>query len=66
MEATFEWDTKKASENLRKHVIGFPEGSTVFGDALSVTIPYPDHSSDEERFIIAGMSAAQRLERHQA
>ena len=59
--ALFEWDLKKDSANLRKHGIEFVEASTVFGDPLSVTISDPDHTTDEDRFIIIGMSASQRL-----
>jgi hypothetical protein len=59
--AEFEWDPKKDSTNLRKHGVGFAEASTVFGDSLSVTIPDPDDGIDEERFVIVGTSASQRL-----
>ena len=58
---TFEWDTNKAATNLAKHAVGFPEASTVFGDALSLTIPDPAHSQAEERFIILGRSHRGRL-----
>ena len=58
---TFEWDTNKAATNLTKHDVGFPEASTVFGDALSLTIPDPAHSQAEERFIILGRSHRGRL-----
>jgi len=57
----FEWDPKKDSMNLRKHGIGFEEASTVFADPLSVTVPDPDHASDEARFVIVGTSKSQRL-----
>jgi len=40
----FEWDRKKAELNLRKHGVGFDEGSTVFGDPLALLMPDPDHS----------------------
>jgi hypothetical protein len=53
---TFEWDANKAAANLAKHAVGFPEASTVFGDARSLTIPDPAHSQVEERFIILGRS----------
>ena len=39
MRFTFEWDDAKASENLKKHGISFPEASTVFADPLARTIP---------------------------
>jgi len=58
---TFEWDPEKAHANEHKHGVSFPEGSTVFGDLLSVTVPDPDHSKSEERFLTIGMSHRQRL-----
>jgi hypothetical protein len=57
----FEWDPGKAAENLRKHSVGFREATTVFGDPLEVTIPDPDHSEGENRFLSLGFSAASRL-----
>ncbi|MGA3187842.1 MAG: BrnT family toxin [Bryobacteraceae bacterium] len=57
----FEWDRRKDLANRRKHGVGFAEASTVFGDPLSITIPDPDHGTDEERFIIIGMSSERRL-----
>jgi len=56
----FEWDPKKELANRRKHRVGFAEASTAFGDPLSVTIPGLD-PSEEERFVILGMSRKQRL-----
>ena len=52
----FERDFKKAKINLEKHGISFEEASTAFKDPLSLTINDPFHSSDEERFILIGMS----------
>jgi uncharacterized DUF497 family protein len=57
----FEWDRRKAARNLAKHGLSFDEASTVFADGLSVTIPDPDHSEDEERWIIIGQSNRGRL-----
>lgn len=57
----FEWDPKKAAQNLRKHGVSFYEAATVFGDGLGTTAPDPDHSLDEERYITVGMSERQRL-----
>ena len=56
-----EWDPSKAAENLRKHRVGFVEASTIFGDPLEVTIPDPEHSEDESRFLSVGLSADARL-----
>ena len=61
MALTFEWDGKKAKENLRKHGVSFEEVSTVLGDPLSLTIPDPLHSDAEDRFIILGLSKRGRL-----
>ena len=56
-ELIFEWDANKAKRNIVKHGISFEEGSTVFGDTLSITIPDPLHSSPgEERFVTIGQS----------
>ena len=57
----FEWDRRKDSANRRKHGVGFAEASTVFDDPLSITVPDPDHSIDEERFVIVGMSSERSL-----
>lgn len=57
----FEWDSGKARRNLRKHGIDFNEASTVFADTLSITIPDPDHSEDEERWVTMGLSNRHRL-----
>lgn len=57
----FEWDSNKAAQNLRKHGVTFEEAATVFRDDLSITVPDPDHSVEEERFITAGLSSPQRL-----
>jgi hypothetical protein len=57
----FEWDRRKDSANRRKHGVGFAEAITVFDDPLSITVPDPDHSIDEERFVIVGMSSERSL-----
>ena len=57
----FEWDENKAAHNLTKHGVSFAEASTVFGDPLSDTFDDPDHSSEEERFIIIGKSEQGRM-----
>lgn len=56
MPIKFEWDKRKARQNLRNHRVDFAEASTVFGDTLSITIPDPDHSEDEERWVTIGLS----------
>lgn len=57
----FEWDPKKAAENLRKHGLTFQEAATVFGDPLAVTFEDPDHSVSEDRLITFGLSMQKRL-----
>ena len=61
MPIRFEWDPRKERRNLERHGIGFDEASTVFADTLSITIPDPDHSDEEERWVILGVSHRQRL-----
>ena len=61
MSLRFTWDSQKASANLRKHGVGFPEAATAFADPLSLTIPDPDHSVGEERFVLIGQSDRRRL-----
>jgi uncharacterized DUF497 family protein len=57
----FEWDTDKATLNFEKHGVRFPDAATVFGDPLEVTIPDPDHSDGESRFLSIGVSREGRL-----
>ena len=57
----FEWDTEKAEANVEKHSVSFDEAATAFGDPLSLTIPDPDHSDDEDRFVLVGESYDGRL-----
>ena len=56
----FEWDTEKARINERKHGVSFFEAREVFGDKLSSTVRDPDHSVEEERFLIFGQSSSGR------
>lgn len=57
----FEWDPAKADANTRKHGVTFDEASTVFGDPLNLLMSDPDHSLDEERYLLLGMSNRRRL-----
>ena len=61
MQTCFEWDKRKAETNLRKHGLSFEEAQTVFTDPLAITLPDPDHSEGEERFIDIGMSDNRRV-----
>ena len=56
----FEWDPQKAQANLKKHGVSFVEASTVFADERALLIDDPEHSDDEDRFILLGLSAALR------
>jgi uncharacterized DUF497 family protein len=57
----FEWDPVKAEYNVSKHGVDFTEAATVFNDPLSITYTDPDHSLDEDRYIIIGLSITNRL-----
>ena len=59
-ELSFDWDSRKNTANQRKHGISFEEAATVFSDEQALLIDDPEHSSDEERFVLLGMSAALR------
>ncbi len=61
MKPNFEWDEEKARTSLQKHKVGFDEATTVFSDSFSITIPDPDHSVDEERYIDIGTSDRGRV-----
>lgn len=52
----FVWDEQKAKTNHRKHGVSFEEAVSVFYDEAALSIPDLDHSLDEERFILLGMS----------
>ena len=57
----FEWDKRKNASNKKKHGISFEEAQTVFVDENALLINDPDHSDDEDRFILLGMSAKLRI-----
>jgi uncharacterized protein len=56
----FEWDHKKALANERKHGVTFEEATEVFADEYSSTVPDPDHSLKEERFVIFGKTRREK------
>ena len=56
MDIRFEWDEEKAATNLKKHKVSFEEAKTVFYDPNAKLIADPDHSEEEDRFIILGIS----------
>ena len=57
----FEWDERKSRENTRKHKVSFEEAQTVFLDENAVRFFDPDHSDDEDRFLMLGMSFTLRV-----
>jgi uncharacterized DUF497 family protein len=57
----FEWDPRKAAANETKHGIGFDEAKAVFSDERAKLIDDPDHSEDEDRFILLGLSSSLRI-----
>ncbi|MDE0509059.1 MAG: BrnT family toxin [Gammaproteobacteria bacterium] len=57
----FEWDDDKDAANQRKHDVSFAEARTVFSDEFARLIADPDHSEDEDRFVLLGMSGRARL-----
>lgn len=60
-ELRFEWDPRKAAGNLRKHGGSFSEAQTAFADEHGLLIDDPEHSAEEDRFVLLGWSAATRL-----
>lgn len=54
----FEWDFEKEKKNIQKHGISFEEASTVFADESAILFDDPEHSEDEERFLLLGMSTS--------
>ena len=58
---SFVWDENKARDNLKKHKVSFEEAQTVFSDPNARMIFDTEHSNDEERFILLGISSGLRL-----
>ncbi len=57
----FEWDTAKAAANVNKHGVSFDEAQTVFYDEFAVQFFDEEHSDDEERFLLLGLSTGAKL-----
>jgi uncharacterized protein len=55
-ELRFEWHSTKSAVNAKKHGISFDEAKSVFSDENAKLISDPDHSDDEDRFILLGIS----------
>ena len=58
---TFEWDENKNKTNIIKHKVSFEEAKTVFYDDNAILFDDPDHSIEEERFLILGISQTEKL-----
>jgi uncharacterized DUF497 family protein len=52
----FDWDDAKSRVNTRKHGVSFEEAQSVFFDEAALEFPDPDHSADEDRFLMLGRS----------
>ena len=57
----YEWDPKKADENLKRHKISFDEATSVFTDPFALTFDDPEHSLGEQRYITIGTSSTRRI-----
>lgn len=58
---SFEWDERKNRSNRKKHGVWFEEAQQVFDDAAALRFFDPDHSDDEDRFILLGVCGAGRI-----
>ena len=58
---TFEWDVEKSKKNLKKHGVSFEEAKSLFLDESGLLIGDPDHSDEEDRFILLGMSVSLKM-----
>lgn len=57
----FSWDDKKAKQNIIKHRVSFEEASTVFIDENAIEFFDPDHSLQEDRYLMLGISSRLRI-----
>ena len=57
----FEWDLGKAETNIRKHGVAFSEASLIFADVFVLSVPDPDHSGDEDRWLSMGIGGSGKL-----
>lgn len=60
-EIRFEWDLRKARSNRRKHGVSFEEAASAFYDDEALVVEDPEHSADEDRFVLLGLSSLLRL-----
>jgi len=57
----FEWDDAKAALNIEKHGISFYEAASVFADRKGILLPDVEHSQDEDRFLLIGVTGERKL-----
>ena len=57
----FEWDDVKAAANIEKHNISFYEAASVFSDKRGILLPDIEHSKDEDRFLLIGLTGERKL-----
>ena len=57
----FDWDARKNAENIRKHGVSFEEAQTVFLDENALRFHDPEHSGEEDRFLMLGLSLKSRV-----
>jgi uncharacterized protein len=61
MDLVFEWDERKNRANQRKHGVSFEEARSAFLDENARVLPDPEHSEEEERFVLLGLSTSLRV-----
>jgi uncharacterized protein len=59
-ELDFAWDDRKSARNLKKHGVSFEEARSVFRDENALLMPDPEHSQDQARFLLLGLSGQGR------
>ena len=58
---SFEWDKNKEKQNIKKHGISFEEAATVFEDEAAILFDDPEHSEEEQRFLLLGISGSTKV-----
>lgn len=61
LEEVFEWDRMKAARNAIMHHVRFPEAASVFFDEFAIFEPAPDHSEEESRYVVLGVSVRAKI-----
>jgi len=61
MDVVFEWDERKNRDNRKKHGISFEEARTAFLDENARVMPDPEHSGEEDRFVLLGLSTTLKV-----